>query len=308
MNGPGAGERLALRDLLRLRAAAHGLELGARRLALSAQAGGYRSAWRGRGLEFDEARPYQPGDDVRSIDWRVTARRGRVHTKVFREERERPVLLMSDLHPGMYFGSRVQFKSVLAGRMTALMGWAAVRAGDRVGGLVRGAAGHREVSPMAREQGLLRLLRHMEDLQPTAPGAPRPGGMDPALARLARLARPGSLVAVFSDFLELGGAGERHLAALARHNDVILCLVHDRLEAAPPPPGAYELGDGSQRLRLNTGRPGVAEAWRDRFEAHRARVRGLCRRYRLHFMQADTHQAPLDALRHGLARHAGEAA
>ncbi len=128
------GIQLEVQELIRLRAAARGLELGARRRALSAQAGGYLSAYRGRGLEFDEVRAYQDSDDARSIDWRVTARRGTPHTKLFREERERPVLLLPDLHPGMYFGSRRQFKSVLAGRLAALLGWAAVRAGDRVGG------------------------------------------------------------------------------------------------------------------------------------------------------------------------------
>ena len=82
----------ALADLIGLRGAAHGLELGARRLALSVQSGGYCSVYRGRGLEFDEVRIYQPGDEVRDIDWRVTARRGRPHTRLYREERERPVL------------------------------------------------------------------------------------------------------------------------------------------------------------------------------------------------------------------------
>ena len=122
------GTTLTLNQLIRLRASARGLELGARRRTLSAQAGGYLSVYHGRGMEFDEVRTYQVGDDARTIDWRVTARRGRPHTKLFREERERPVMLLVDLHPGMYFGSRVQYKSVLAGRLSALMGWAAVRA------------------------------------------------------------------------------------------------------------------------------------------------------------------------------------
>ncbi|MEJ1402066.1 MAG: DUF58 domain-containing protein, partial [Candidatus Sedimenticola sp. (ex Thyasira tokunagai)] len=99
-----------LDELIRLRGNSRGLVLGAQRRSLSAQSGGYLSVYRGRGLEFDEVRAYQPGDDVRTIDWRVTARRGRTHTKLFREERERPVLLLADFHPGMYFGSRQQFK------------------------------------------------------------------------------------------------------------------------------------------------------------------------------------------------------
>jgi uncharacterized protein (DUF58 family) len=297
------GTTLELDELIRLRAAARGLELGARRHALSVQAGGYISAYRGRGLELDEVRAYQPGDDARSIEWRVTARRGRPHTKLFREERERPVLLLVDLHPGMYFGSRQQLKSVLAGRLAALLGWAAVRGGDRVGGVVSAATGHREIHPAAREAGLLPLLRAMVRLQPSRPGPGMPGRMDLALARTARLARPGSLVVIFSDFREVGDTAERHLIALARHNDVIAGFLFDRLEATPPPAGRYRLGDGRLRLTLDTARPAVAERWAAQFNAHRESVRGLCRRQGLHFMEAATTERPLRALRVGLARH-----
>ena len=124
------GVNVTLEQLIRLRAAARGLELGSRHLAISSQAGGYRSAYRGRGLEFDEVRAYQTTDDARTIDWRVTARRGRPHTKIFREERERPVLVLVDLHPGMYFGSRLRFKSVLASQAAALIAWAAEQSAD----------------------------------------------------------------------------------------------------------------------------------------------------------------------------------
>lgn len=297
------GIRLEFNELIRLRAAARGLELGSRRQALSAQAGGYLSAYRGRGLEFDEVRAYQEFDDARSIDWRVTARRGRPHTKLFREERERPVLLLADLHPGMFFGSRRQFKSVLAGRLAALLGWAAIRAGNRVGGLVHGLSGHREVQPAPRERGLLPLLRDLVRLQPLAPGPLVPGRLDPPLARLARLVRPGSLVFILSDFRELGEGADKHLGALAQHNDVIAGFVYDPLESTPPPAARYRLGSGSRRLILDTGRTAVAEYWAKQFQAHRDAVQGQCRRHGVHFMQIATSDRPLQALQFGLARH-----
>lgn len=99
------------------------------------QFGGHRSAFRGRGMEFDEVRAYQPGDDIRTIDWRVTARTGRTHTKLFQEERERPVLLLSDARRAMRFGTRDCFKSVLSARVTALLTWVALAGNDRVGGV-----------------------------------------------------------------------------------------------------------------------------------------------------------------------------
>ncbi|MDE2396282.1 MAG: DUF58 domain-containing protein [Burkholderiales bacterium] len=141
-----------LDELLALRGAARGLDLHAHRPALARLAGGHRSAQRGRGLEFEEVRPYAVGDDARNIDWRVTARRGRVHTKLFREERERPVWLLADLHPGLFFGSRRQLQSALLVRAAALLAWAAAGGGDRLGALLPGLPGDAAASrsPVAR--------------------------------------------------------------------------------------------------------------------------------------------------------------
>jgi uncharacterized protein (DUF58 family) len=144
-----------LEDLLVLRAVARGWSLHAQMSARAALLGSHRSAYHGRGLEFQEVRPYVAGDDPRSIDWRVTARRGRPHTKLFQEERERPVWLLVDLHAGLFFGSRRQLKSTVALRAAALFAWAASMGGDRVGAVIAGApdgtAGTpRSVADMAR--------------------------------------------------------------------------------------------------------------------------------------------------------------
>jgi len=298
------GVSLGLAELVGLRAAARGLELGARRRTLSVQAGGYLSAYRGRGLEFEEVRAYQSGDDARSIDWRVTARRGRPYTKLFREERERPVLLLVDLHPGMHFGTRRQLKSVLAGRMAALLAWAAARAGDRVGGLVSAPDVHREIPPAARDAGVLPLLHALVRLQPGGPGTRVPGRLDMALARMRRVTSPGSLVVVLSDFREMGEAAERHIAALCQHNDVIGGLLYDPLEATPPPAGRYRVGTLGRQWTLDTGQARLAGRWREAFQAHREGVHGLLRRHGAHYMEAATADSPLHALRRGLARSA----
>src|SRR3569833_4317423 len=121
-----------MEDLLALRGAAQGLRLQSRQLTRMVHAGSHLSTQRGRGLELQEARPYVEGDDPRTIDWRVTARRGKPHTKLFREERERPVWLLSDLNAGMYFGSRRQLKSTVVLRAAALHAWSAALGGDRV--------------------------------------------------------------------------------------------------------------------------------------------------------------------------------
>lgn len=299
------GTILELDALIRLRNPARGLELGARRRSLSAQAGGYLSAYRGRGMEFDEVRVYQPSDDARTIDWRVTARRGRPHTKLFREERERPVLIFVDLHPGMYFGSRVQYKSVLAGQIGALLGWAAVRAGNRVGGLINAAEGHQEIHPAARLRGLLALLHGMVRLQPKKPGSLRRSYMDLSLARVDRLVLPGTLIVIISDFREMGDEADKHLGVLARHNDVIVSFTFDPLEATPPSAGRYRLGDRHQRLTLDTGSSLIAEQWKAQFQAHREKVREHCRRHGIHYMEVATTDKLLRALQTGLTKHRG---
>lgn len=115
---PDAVVRPTLDDLIRLNQPAKSIEL-ARSTARALQSGQYFSAFKGRGMEFDESRPYAHGDDIRSLDWRVTARTGKVHTKLFREERERPVFLSVDLRSPMFFATRGLFKSVLATRLAA---------------------------------------------------------------------------------------------------------------------------------------------------------------------------------------------
>ena len=132
---PDQGVRLTVDELLALRRDALGLDLTSRYRVSSTLAGGYRSKFRGRGMDFDEVRTYQPGDDIRNIDWRVTARTGKPHTKLFKEERERPVFLLIDQSKHLFFGSRNALKSVVAARAASLLVWASINAGSRIGGI-----------------------------------------------------------------------------------------------------------------------------------------------------------------------------
>lgn len=289
-----------LGDLIGLRSAARGLELGARRLALSVQAGGYRSVYRGRGLEFDEVRAYQPGDEVRDIDWRVTARRGRPHTKLYREERERPVLLCADLGPTMLFGSR-RLKSAQSLRAGALLAWAAERAGDRIGCVVANQAGHKIRPAMPRKEAVLGLLKTLVEYQPRTPTPLAPGRLDEALARLAHVAHPGSLVPVLSDFRTLTEAGERSLLRLAQHNDLLLLQLFDPLEAEPPPPGRYRLGVPGRIAELDS--QAAAGRWRRNFTTHQNRLARLARRLGAPLVPLATEEDPVSVLARGLVRH-----
>ena len=146
---PPSPVQVTLADLVRLRAAGESLQLTAPRIRVAIE-GGHVSPYKGRGVEFDESRPYQPGDDLRTIDWRVTARTGKPHTKVFREERNRPVFVWLDLRRPMLFATRGAFKGVRAAEIAALVAWSAVANGDRLGGLVFSETEHHEQRPGAR--------------------------------------------------------------------------------------------------------------------------------------------------------------
>ncbi len=290
------GVSLELGELLRLRAQAHLVKLGSRQLARAARAGTYRATQRGRGLEFDEVRIYQHGDDVRTIDWRVTARRGRPHTKLFREERERPVLILTDLSAGMFFGTRKVFKSVLAMQLSALAAWAAEFRGDRVGGVVTGMNGHREIPPRPRREGVLQLLKALEALQPRQPGEPRPGQLDAALERLNRVAHPGSLILIVSDFLERGDALERLLATARRHNDVLIAQISDPLEQHLPAQGRLQLGTPRQQIVIDTNDPAIQRLWATEYAQRHVEIETLCKRYAIPRLDVQTQEPALQAL------------
>ena len=149
---------VSLGELIALKPAGEMIKLSTPRIRAVA-AGGHLSPFKGRGVEFDESRPYQEGDDLRTIDWRVTARTGKPHTKVFREERNRPVILWLDLRASMMFATRGAFKSVVAARSAALIAWSAIANGDQLGGLVFSESGHEELRPRLGHRAALRLLQ-----------------------------------------------------------------------------------------------------------------------------------------------------
>ena len=183
-------------------------------------------------MEFDESRPYQPGDDPRNIDWRVTARSSEAYTKLFREERERPVLIMTDLRSNMHFATKGCFKSVNAAHAAALLAWAAHHRGDRLGGLVFGDTRHREMRPRLGRQA---ALRYVHELVTHADWSTRGDQglieeeppLTQALGMLRRVAHPGSLVIIISDFLGLSRTAQSYLTGIARHNEVLAIFLSD---------------------------------------------------------------------------------
>jgi uncharacterized protein (DUF58 family) len=283
--------RVALADLLRLRAAGEAVRLTAPRVRVAAS-GGHLSPYKGRGVEFDESRLYQPGDDLRTIDWRVTARTGKPHTKVFREERNRPVFVWLDLRRPMLFATRGAYKGVRAAEIAALIAWSAVANGDRLGGLVFTETEHHELRPALGMRAALRLFQTIsaDSLWDAAARSKAPDtDADHALLRLTRVARPGSLILLISDFRRLGADAERHLRELAGHCDLVLVHVFDKIEAELPPPGRYRVVSAGRTLSIETSNDALRRKYRERFTARADALRSLASRPGIHLLECATH-------------------
>ena len=260
----------------------------------SRQSGGYMSRFKGRGMEFDEARLYQPGDDIRSIDWRVTARTGKTHTKVFREERERPVFISVDNRLTMHFATRGVFKSVLAAKLAGLLAWAAEYHGDRIGGQLFSEHECRELKPQNGRHAVLRFLNAL--VKPQEPLS-KAFTLDQVLARLNQHARPGSLVYIISDFRGINDQAETHIAKLSRHCEVVLIFVYDPLESSLPAKGRYRFTDDERDVVIDASDQQRLLSYQQRFEQRLQRLELLAKKRGLAFIQCSTSEDPLQCLR-----------
>ncbi len=259
----------------------------------AAQSGNYLSHFKGRGMAYAETRLYQPGDDVRRMDWRVTARTDKPHSKIFREERERPLFISVDYRPGMVFATRGVFKSVQAAKLAALLAWAALQQGDRIGGQIFAADGCLELKPRSGKAALLQFLNAL-----VQPGYTNPdhNTLDQALARLQHHARPGSRIYIISDFRGLGSTGENQLALLARHCEVVLMHIFDPLESQLPHQGRYRFTDKIRDIVIDSGDKDMLQDYRQRFQQRQNRLQQISQKFRLTLLACSTRQNPFDVL------------
>lgn len=291
---------VSLKSLIDLAKPAANLSL--HRLTIRAQqSGGYLSAFKGRGMEFDETRLYQHGDDIRSIDWRVTARTGKTHTKLFREEREKPVFISVDNRTTMQFATRGVFKSVQAKKLAALLAWVASHQGDRIGGQVFSQSACQELKP---QNGTHAVLHFLNALVVADKSAGDDIDLAKALARLAQHTRPGSLVYVISDFRGINDQAENYLLKLSEHCDVVLVFIYDPLEKALPTQGRFRFtSDHVQQQRevvIDTGDKQRLAQYQHRFEERLQKLLRLAQCRSLALIQCSTQDDPVQRLRHPL--------
>ncbi|MET1254215.1 DUF58 domain-containing protein [Aliikangiella maris] len=260
--------------------------------------GGFRSRFKGRGMDFDESRIYQIGDDIRNIDWRVTARTGTTHTKLFKEERERPVFVILDQMPSMFFGTAQVFKSILASRITAQLMWHTLTNGDRFGALLFGEKHHLEMKPSNNRRNCMRLLnRIVESHQQTLldvfqsnkqPEAKPDFAFADTLKRLKYLAKPGTLIHIISDFNHFDEQSRAHLSKLSQHTDVHCILINDPIEKNLPPAGFYGISNGSQVGLLNTTNNQIRQQYQNAYQAKVEKIKAFALSHKGIFTQVDT--------------------
>ncbi|MEM1451465.1 MAG: DUF58 domain-containing protein [Planctomycetota bacterium] len=298
------GVHVELQELVRLEAAARGFGFRPRQPVGSVLSGRHGSRLRGRGLTFEEHREYVPGDDVRSIDWRVTARTRRTHVRVHSEERDRPVLLVVDQRQTMFFGTRRTMKSVVAAEAAALAAWRVVASGDRVGAVVVGEERIETVRPRRSRATVERILGLIaRENQSLAAGGSTESGerrLIDALRYARAAAQTDSLVVVLSDFAGDPDETRRLLGQLAASNDVVLGFVYDTSAANLPRAGRIVFTSGELQAEIDTEGESVRRSVHGDFEERLEAVRHIARRHGLPALALETGEDVATQLRHQL--------
>lgn len=247
--------------------------------------GKHTSRQKGRGMNFSEVRPYQAGDDIRAIDWRVTARTGKTHTKLFTEEREQPVMLLIDLSSSMQFGSQLMLKSVQAAHFASLLCWLTIKEQDRIGAIVYNGKTLHEIKPTGRQQGALRVINQLiasqahinththevneADTQPNIL-------FSEALRHLSHLCPKGSEIIIVSDFHSLKADDKQSLSRLRHHNRIQFVQIHDPLEQGITAfRGTEQVADQTQSVWLNFAAATTREQLGNQFQYHQALIKTL---------------------------------
>jgi uncharacterized protein (DUF58 family) len=268
-----------LDELIRLQFKVHNFSFLPKQPVRSLLAGRRASRLRGRGLDFEEIRRYIPGDDIRTMDWRVTARTQKPHTRIYTEERDRPVLLVADQRLSMFFGSQVAMKSVTAAEVAAMAAWRTLSVGDRVGALVFNDCEIREIPPHRSRQRVMQILKTVVDMNHALRAGgdiqPDPAMLNRVLEKVLHVAKHDCLVAIISDF---SGADEETRSAvtrLAAHNDVLALFVYDPLEASLPSCGKVIVSQGDLQLEVDTGDDRFRKRFSEQFENRLKTARDL---------------------------------
>lgn len=241
------------------------------------------SALRGQGLEFDAVREYVPGDDIRNIDWRVTARTGAPHLKLFKEERERQLVICVDMNAGMRFGTKNTFKSVQAARIVSFLGWQGIAQQDRVSACLFGDVPHgiQYFAPKRTHSSFYTILKTLTDAPVEEHNIP----LEKALEHISQNAQAGSLVYLISDFLEFE---ETSLKRLNSKCDLLLIAVNDQADKSIYPLGRVGFCANGSEICIDTTVKSGREAYAAQWMVTRKRLQEIAMRFKIPLIELST--------------------
>lgn len=276
----------------------------------SVLAGRHASKLRGRGLDFEEVRPYVNGDDIRNIDWRVTARTGETHSKVFNEEKERPTFILLDQSCWMFFGSQRYVKSVTAAHAAAVGAFYTLKRGDRVGGIIFNEEGYDYIAPKRSKALVQHYLQCVVRRNAVLPGRKTVKKNTALLNEMLQRTRSSIthdfVVTVISDFSAIDQETRRHLRSLSNHNDVILIHIYDALEEALPD-GKLILSDGASQINWQNDKRKWGTLYKTNFQRMRSDLADEFRRYRIPVAFFNTTDPVEEQIMHAFGKLSGKA-
>lgn len=257
------GVYITLDELVRLQFRARGFSFLPRQPVHSLLTGRHASRMRGRGLNFEELRGYLPGDDIRSIDWKVTARTGEPHVRVYTEERDRPAILVVDQRISMFFGSQMCLKSVTAAELAAAGAWRVLDQGDRVGAVVFDDSDVADVRPRRRDDTVHHILQAIVDknraLRADSSARRNPGMLNRVLDQVLQWAGHDYVIAIFSDFDGADELTRKLVTHISRSNDVLAFPIYDPIATEIPEGADLVVSDGELQVELETGKGSTRE-------------------------------------------------
>lgn len=270
---------------------AHHFSFRANKQRVNSVLGGkHASKLRGRGLDFEEVRNYVKGDDIRNIDWKVTARTKKTHTRVFTEEKEKPVLIVVDQSKSMFFGSKKYTKSVVASKLAAMVAFKVLKEGDRVGGVVFADNGVDIVFPKRDRRNIIRLLEKIvtrnQELADSSP-VDFEESLKDVFAKVKNIVTHDFMVVVISDFLRYSPKLTRFLSQIAQHNDVILAKVTDPLEWEIPAE-KFVAGDAKTQVAINGNEAGLRKKIANSFASAFSQFQAEMKRHRIPLFNINT--------------------
>lgn len=282
---------VSLQDLLKMEHYARNFSFQAKKQKVRSILGGkHASKLRGRGLDFEEVRAYVAGDDIRNIDWKVTARTQKTHSKVFSEEKEKPALIVVDQSKSMFFGSQQKTKSVVAAEIAALAAFRILKEGDRVGGVVFADEGIDIIYPKRDRKNILRFLDKIVErnrqLELSAPVVFEEALKD-TLAKIRNMVTHDFLVLIISDFQRYSPQVVKFISQTAQHNDVVLVKVYDPMEKEVPKTKLVA-GNGEKQIFIDGESKKIRQNFSEGFEKDFTGFEGQMKKHRIPLLLIDT--------------------